>query len=72
MKQACFLWEVFFNWISFVQVGLTLHSWPGLKSMCVCQILVNGGNLILKAEKKIGFQVPVVNPLCKMESSFVK
>lgn len=55
-----------------MQVGLTLHSWPGLKSMCVCQILVNGGNLILKAEKKIGFQVPVVNPLCKMESSFIK
>lgn len=55
-----------------VQVGLTLHSWPGPgKCVCVCQVLVNGGNLILKAEKRFSFQVLVVNPLCKMESSFV-
>lgn len=54
-----------------VPVGLTFPGGQALKSV-FCQILVNGGNLILKAEKKLPFLVPEMNPLCKNGVFFCK
>lgn len=60
-----------FSLIGLAAGGSHFTQLAGPWQVCVCQVLVNGGYLILKAEKRFAFQVPVVNPLCKMESSFV-
>lgn len=62
--------EVFFNRISCV--GCLTYPVGQAWKVCMCQILVKGGNLILKAEKRLALHVPEVNTLCKIESSFVK